>query len=79
MPLKLMPIGFGLNVQETELDEGTDQTEMSQGMFRALSLLIQLNYSLLADITGCILIGEGLDHERQLILRLSLRLNIIFL
>ncbi len=67
-PLKHLPINFGLNVQETELDEGTDQMEISQGMFRALSLLIQLNYSLLADIASCILIddiGEGLDYERS--------------
>lgn len=67
-PAKHLPIGFGLNVQEAELDDVTDQMEMSQGMFRALSLLIQLNYSLLADTASCILIddiGEGLDHERS--------------
>ena len=37
-------------------------------MFRALSLLIQLNYSLLSKETSCILIddiGEGLDFERS--------------
>jgi AAA15 family ATPase/GTPase len=42
--------------------------EMSQGMFRALSLLIQLNYSLLKKMPSCILIddiGEGLDYERS--------------
>jgi AAA15 family ATPase/GTPase len=68
MPLKNLPMGFGLNVQEMELDDVTDQIEMSQGMFRALSLLIQLNYSLLAKIPSCILIddiGEGLDYERS--------------
>ncbi len=45
-----------------------DQSEMSQGMFRALSLLIQLNYSLLKNKSTCILIddiGEGLDFERS--------------
>lgn len=65
---KYLPIGFGLNIQEADLDDVTDQREMSQGMFRALSLLIQLNYSLLADIASCILIddiGEGLDYERS--------------
>ncbi|HID98993.1 MAG TPA: ATP-binding protein [Thiotrichaceae bacterium] len=65
--LKRLPFGFGLSVQETELKEVTDQMDMSQGMFRALSLLIQLNYSLLAQIPSCILIddiGEGLDYER---------------
>jgi AAA15 family ATPase/GTPase len=66
--LKRLPFGFGLSVQETELKDFTDQMEMSQGMFRALSLLIQLNYSLLAQIPSCILIddiGEGLDYERS--------------
>lgn len=38
-----------LYVQEKELSQITQQSEMSQGMFRALSLIIQLNYSLLAD------------------------------
>ena len=66
--LKYLPIGFGLHVKEVELNTETDQMEMSQGMFRALSLLIQLNYSLLAQIPSCILIddiGEGLDYERS--------------
>lgn len=59
---------FGLGVQEQDIDVMTNQTEMSQGMFRALSLLIQLNYSLLIKTPNCILIddiGEGLDYERS--------------
>ncbi|MDM8559007.1 AAA family ATPase [Candidatus Parabeggiatoa sp. HSG14] len=66
--LKSVPYGFVLKVQETELNSVTNQLDMSQGMFRALSLLIQLNYSLLAKIPSCILIddiGEGLDYERS--------------
>ncbi|MEK8021321.1 MAG: ATP-binding protein [Candidatus Parabeggiatoa sp.] len=66
--LKHIPIGFGLTVHEADLDDITDQLEMSQGMFRALSLLIQLNYSLLSDKPRCILIddiGEGLDYDRS--------------
>ncbi len=66
--LKSELFGFVLNVQETELKDVTNQLDMSQGMFRALSLLIQLNYSLLAQIPSCILIddiGEGLDYERS--------------
>ncbi len=58
----------GLSVKEQELDMVTDQTIMSQGMFRAFSLLVQLNYLLLAQIPSCILIddiGEGLDYERS--------------
>jgi AAA15 family ATPase/GTPase len=66
--LKSELFGFVLNVQETELKDVTNQLDMSQGMFRAFSLLIQLNYSLLEKIPSCILIddiGEGLDYERS--------------
>lgn len=58
---------MGILVQEKELDSVTYQTEMSQGMFRALSLVIQINYFLLLNQPGTILIddiGEGLDFER---------------
>jgi len=70
-PLKNISIpvtGYGLTVKEHELYDITDQREMSQGMFRALSLLIQLNYSLLSKTPSCILIddiGEGLDYDRS--------------
>jgi hypothetical protein len=63
---KEMPVG--LSVKERDLNGRTDQAELSQGMFRALSLIIQLNYSLLAKTTSGILIddiGEGLDYERS--------------
>lgn len=67
--LKYIPISaFGLGVHEEGLDDFTDQREMSQGMFRALSLIIQLNFSILANKPDCILIddiGEGLDYERS--------------
>jgi len=67
--IKNFPIpAYGLNVKEKDLTDMTDQREMSQGMFRAFSLLIQLNYSLLSKIPSCILIddiGEGLDYERS--------------
>ncbi|BDI15316.1 hypothetical protein ANSO36C_11180 [Nostoc cf. commune SO-36] len=56
-----------LYVQESDLQERTEQGLISQGMFRALSLIIQINYSLLAKKPSCILIddiGEGLDFER---------------
>ena len=58
----------GLYVQESDLKDNTEQIFMSQGMFRALSLIIQVNYSLLASKPSCILIddiGEGLDFERS--------------
>lgn len=68
-PLKKFPVSaYGLNVQEIDLESITDQKEMSQGMFRALSLLVQLNFSLLSKTPSCILIddiGEGLDYDRS--------------
>ncbi|WP_197057294.1 AAA family ATPase [Alistipes sp. ZOR0009] len=67
--LNFIPISaFGLGVKEKDIEDFTDQKEMSQGMFRALSLLIQLNFSLLSKNPSCILIddiGEGLDYERS--------------
>jgi len=57
-----------LILKEKDLAAYTEQQELSQGMFRALSLIIQINYSQLASIPSCILIddiGEGLDYERS--------------
>lgn len=47
------------------------QLNMSQGMFRALSVIIQFNYAQRTDATECMLIddiGEGLDYERSCLL-----------
>lgn len=58
----------GLYVKESDLECRTDQIDMSQGMFRALSLIIQIHYSLFTGTPSCILIddiGEGLDFERS--------------
>ena len=55
-------------VKEEELSSETEQNDISQGMFRALSLIIQLNYLAISSKPSCILIddiGEGLDHERS--------------
>lgn len=55
-------------VREIGLEGYTDQTEMSFGMFRALSLIIQLEYSIANNLSSCILIddiGEGLDFNRS--------------
>lgn len=60
--------GIGISVQEEELPEPTLQLDMSQGMFRALSFLIQLEFALLSKISVCLLIddlGEGLDYSRS--------------
>jgi AAA15 family ATPase/GTPase len=57
-----------LYIQEEDLTSVTEQSEMSQGMFRCLSLFIQINYSLLASKPSCIVIddiGEGLDYQRS--------------
>ena len=57
-----------LFVKEPDLECKTDQIDMSQGMFRTLSLLIQIHYSLFTATQSCILIddiGEGLDFERS--------------
>lgn len=59
---------IGLYVREKELPGIVDQYSMSQGMFRALSLLIHVNYSHLMGSSTCIVVddvGEGLDFERS--------------
>ena len=59
---------IALYVKETGLGEITDQVEMSQGMFRALAMLIQLNFSEMTQRAGWVLVddvGEGLDFERS--------------
>ena len=56
-----------LFVKEVELETKTTQFVMSQGMFRALSLVIHLNYCVFRKEPRTILIddiGEGLDFSR---------------
>lgn len=68
---------YGISVKEEGLKDYTDQMEMSQGMFRSLSLIIQIEYSLLSNKPSCIMIddiGEGLDYERsQSLIQLIIR------
>jgi energy-coupling factor transporter ATP-binding protein EcfA2 len=57
----------GIYVKERDLKARVYQNEISQGMFRALSLIIHLDYAVLEQLPSCILIddiGEGLDFER---------------
>ncbi len=57
-----------LGIREKGVSCVVDQNQMSQGMFRAMSILIQVNYSQMADRANCILIddiGEGLDFDRS--------------
>ena len=59
---------IGLRVFETDREGMTDQSEMSDGMFRALSLIIHYNYYELTEKNLNVLIddiGEGLDYERS--------------
>ncbi len=59
---------MGLYVKERGLSGITDQHSMSQGMFRAFSIFVQVNYSHMSgDVTGILVddIGEGLDFERS--------------
>lgn len=58
---------YGLFVEE-EGEYMVSQRDMSQGMFRALSLLIMLTYARLSGLSLCLLIddmGEGLDFDRS--------------
>lgn len=58
----------GLQLKERDLNSVTNHYEISTGMFRALSLLIQLNFSLLEKSPSCLIIddvGEGLDYSRS--------------
>ncbi len=58
----------GLRIKEKGLNVPTSHHYISMGMFRALSLIIQINYSLLDLLPSCIIIddiGEGLDYGRS--------------
>ncbi len=60
-------VAYGIQVKERNLTGITPHLQISSGMFRALSLFIQVNYSLLASLPSCIIIddiGEGLDYTR---------------
>ena len=59
---------MSLLIKEPDLKSEIDQNDISQGMFRTLSLIIQLNYAQMAGLPSCVLIddiGEGLDYERS--------------
>jgi hypothetical protein len=66
--LREQPQLLGLSVKEQNLNTETTQINMSQGMFRALALVIQLNFTIFEKSPACILIddiGEGLDFDRS--------------
>jgi len=60
--------GFVLCVREKNSSTDVSQHFISQGMFRALSLIIQITYNTLKKLSTTILIddiGEGLDFDRS--------------
>ncbi|MFZ6780630.1 AAA family ATPase [Undibacterium sp. Ji83W] len=65
------PLGLelvGLFTTEEDLQFRNYQMGMSVGMFRALALIINLNWSIFSNRSGTLLlddIGEGLDFERS--------------
>lgn len=62
---------ISLFIQEKGIQDRIYQTNISQGMFRAISILTQLNYAFFASEPSCILIddiGEGLDFRRSSLL-----------
>jgi energy-coupling factor transporter ATP-binding protein EcfA2 len=59
---------FMMSVNETDRKAHLFQSQMSQGMFRALFLIIQIAYNLRKNISKTIIIddiGEGLDFDRS--------------
>ena len=62
---------------EAGLEKQVTQRDMSQGMFRAFSVIVQLNYYILCGNKGFVIIddiGEGLDFSRaKLLVQLLIR------
>ena len=59
---------INLYLKEKDLRCNTEQMSISDGMFAALSIIIQINYLIRSKIPNCLLIddiGEGLDYERS--------------
>jgi len=58
---------YAVYTTEKGLEKQVTQRDMSQGMFRAFSVLAQVNYYFLCKQRGCVIIddiGEGLDFTR---------------
>jgi energy-coupling factor transporter ATP-binding protein EcfA2 len=62
---------YAVYTTEAGLEKQVTQNDMSQGMFRAFSLIVRLNLYILDGWNGCIVIddiGEGLDFSRAKLL-----------
>ncbi|WP_437597755.1 AAA family ATPase [Sorangium sp. So ce590] len=60
-----------LCIAEEGLADPVDQFNMSDGMFRALSIIMRVNHAAISGQPSCVIIddiGEGLDYERSCIL-----------
>jgi predicted ATPase len=68
VPLAAGTNGLVLYAHEKDSKADISQPQMSQGMFRTLSLIIQITYNTLKKLSTTILIddiGEGLDFDRS--------------
>jgi hypothetical protein len=68
LPTDVVGTGFVLCIREKDSSTDIPQHFISQGMFRALSLIIQITYNTLKKLSTTILIddiGEGLDFDRS--------------
>jgi energy-coupling factor transporter ATP-binding protein EcfA2 len=69
IPLDSKPQAFF--VDETDLDNHTFHHHMSQGMYRAIDLIVCINYNIMKKDPICVLlddVGEGLDYDRSTLL-----------
>ncbi len=68
---------FAVYTSETGLEKQVTQRDMSQGQFRAFSVLVQVDYYILGGHKGLVIIddiGEGLDFSRaKLLVQLLIR------
>ncbi|WLG48621.1 AAA family ATPase [Pseudomonas sp. FP1742] len=67
-PLVVPPGLNCIKIKEVGVRGHVDQLTMSQGMYRVLALLVNVNYLLLKKTSTCVIIddiGEGLDFERS--------------
>jgi len=68
---------YAVYATESGLEKQVTQRDMSQGMFRAFSVLVQLNYYIYCGHKGFVIIddiGEGLDFTRaKLLVQLLIR------
>jgi AAA15 family ATPase/GTPase len=68
---------YAVYTSEEGLEKKVTQRDMSQGMFRAFSVLVQINYYIMCGHKGFVIIddiGEGLDFSRaKLLVQLLIR------